>query len=194
MSSDQIFQFAKAIGLEVSLATFGMLEDVLLKIGKKSGKVVGDKGNGQSPLFSRKRSTVIESVASRSFYSLHTFTESFGGDPSAGDPSQQLCSSRQADAALGFSQTQVTGVNDSDGLKALVQICSDARKKSNLYKWSKEGRSNPLLPSGLDDRGYMFTEEMLESSPFAKIFATGPENPLKNCHCFFASFASGMCQ
>ena len=31
MSSDQKIQFARAIGLEVSLATFGMLEDVLLK-------------------------------------------------------------------------------------------------------------------------------------------------------------------
>ena len=33
LSSDQMIQFARAIGLGVSLATFGMLEDVLLKIG-----------------------------------------------------------------------------------------------------------------------------------------------------------------
>ena len=33
MSSDQMIQFARAVGLEVYLATFGMLEDVLLKIG-----------------------------------------------------------------------------------------------------------------------------------------------------------------
>ena len=32
MSSDQMIQFARAIGLEVSLATFEMLEDVLLKL------------------------------------------------------------------------------------------------------------------------------------------------------------------
>ena len=31
----------------------------------------------------------------------------------------------------------------------------------------------------------MFTEEMPEIAPFAKVFATGPENPLKNRHCFF---------
>ena len=36
MSSDQMIQFARAIGLEVFLATFGMLEDVLLKIGGKT--------------------------------------------------------------------------------------------------------------------------------------------------------------
>ena len=36
MSSDQMIQFARAIGLEVVLATFAMLEDVLLKIGGKT--------------------------------------------------------------------------------------------------------------------------------------------------------------
>ena len=63
MSSDQMIRFAKAIGLEVSSATFGMLEDVLLKNGRKTGRNVGDKGKGQSPSFSRARSTVIDSVA-----------------------------------------------------------------------------------------------------------------------------------
>ena len=54
ISSDQMIQFAKAIGFEVSLATFGMLEDVLLKIGGKTGRNVGDKGSGQSPSLSRR--------------------------------------------------------------------------------------------------------------------------------------------
>ena len=93
MSSDQMIQFVRAIGLEVSIATFGMLEDVLLKIGGKAGRNVGGKGSGQSPSFSRAGSTVIENVASRSFYSLPTITESFGSDPSAGDLTLQPCSS-----------------------------------------------------------------------------------------------------
>ena len=59
MSSDQMIQFARAIGFEVSLATFGILEVVLLKIGEKTGRNVGDKGSGQSPSFSRAGSTVI---------------------------------------------------------------------------------------------------------------------------------------
>ena len=46
-----------------------------------------------------------------------------------GDPSQQPCSSRQADATLGFSRTEVTEFNDTDSLKTLGQIRSDARKK-----------------------------------------------------------------
>ena len=83
MSSDQMIQFARAIGLEVSLATLGMLEDVLLKIDGKAGRNDVDKGSGQSASFSRAGSTVMESVASRSFYSLLTNTESFGSDPSA---------------------------------------------------------------------------------------------------------------
>ena len=184
LSSDQMIQFARAIGLEVSLATFGMLEDVLLKIGGKTGRNVGEKGSGQSVSLSRSGSTVMESVASRSFYSLPTITESFDSDRVAGDLSQQPCSSRQADAALGFSQTEVTEINDADSLKTLGQIRFDALEKCELYRWSREGRRNPILPSVSDGGGYVFTEEMLEIAPFAKIFATGPENPLKNRHCF----------
>ena len=184
MTSDQMIQFARAIGLEVSLATFGMLEDVLLKIGGKTGRNVGDKGSGQSPSFSTAASTVIDSVASRSFYFLPTITESFGSYPSAGDLLQQPCFNRQADALLGFSRIEVTDINDSDNLKALGQIRSDVRKKGNLYKWSREGWPNPILPSGSVDGRDVFTEEMLEVAPFAKIFATGPENPSKNRHCF----------
>ena len=185
MSSDQMIQFARAIGFEVSLAIFGMLEDVLLKIGGKTVRNVGDKGSGQSHSFSRAGSTVVESVASRSFYSLPTITKSFGGDRSAGDLTEQPCSSRQADVALDFSRTEVTEINDTDSLKTLGQIRSDARKKSSLYKWSRKGRRNPISLSGSDSGRYVFTKEMLEIAPFAKIFATGPENPSKNRHCFF---------
>ena len=91
MSSDQVIQFARAVGLEVSFATFAMLEDVLLKIGEKTGRKVGEKGSGQSASLSRSGSTVMESVASRSFYSLPTITESFGSDRLVGDLAQQLC-------------------------------------------------------------------------------------------------------
>ena len=185
MSSDQLIQFARAIRLEVSLATCGMLEDVLLKIGGKTGRNVSEKGSGKSVSLSRSGSTVMESVASRSFYSLPTITESFDSDRLAGDPAQQPCSSRQAVVALDFSRTEVTEINDTDSLKTLGQIRSDARKKGELYRWSTEGRPNPILPSGSDGGGYVFTEEMLEIASFAKIFATGPKNPLKNRHCFY---------
>ena len=59
--------FARVIGLEFSLVTIGMLEDELLEIAGKTGENVGDKGSWQSPPFGRAGSTVIESVASRSF-------------------------------------------------------------------------------------------------------------------------------
>ena len=180
-----MIQFARAIGLEVSLATFGMLEDVFLKIGRKTGRNVGEKGSGRPVSLSRSGSTVIESVASRSFHSLPTITESFDGDRLAGDLSQQPCSSRQADAVLDFSRTEVTEINDTDSLKTLGQIRSDARKKGELYRWSREGRPNLISPSGSDGGGYVFTEEMLEIAPLAKIFATGPEIPFKNRHCSY---------
>ena len=186
MSSHQMIKFARAVSLEVPLATFGMLEDVLLTIGGKTGRSVGEKGIGQSASLSRSGSTVMESVASRSFYFLPFITESFDSDRLVGDLSQQPCSSRQADAALGFSRTEVTEFNDTDSLKTLGQIRFDARKRCELYRWSREGRPNPISPSGSDGGGYVFTEEMLEIAPFAKIFATGPENPLKNRHCFYS--------
>ena len=156
MSSDQMRQFARAIGLEVSLATFGMLEDVLLKNGGKTGRNIGDKSSGRSGSFSGAGSTVVDSVASRSFFSLSTITESLGSDPSAGDFTQQPCCSRQADPALDFSRTEVTEINDTDSLKTLGQIRSDVRKKGNLYNWSREGRPNPISPSGSDGGGYVF--------------------------------------
>ena len=180
-----MIQFARAVGLEVSSATFGMLEDVLLKIGGKTGRNVGERGSGQSVSHSRSGSTVMDSVASRSFYSLPTITESFDSDRLVGSLSQQPCSSRQADSVLGFSRTEVNEFNDTGSFKTLGQIRSDARKKCELYKWSREGWPNPISPSGSDGGGYVFTEEMLELAPFAKFFATGPENPLRNRHCFY---------
>ena len=180
-----MIQFARATGLEVSLATFGMLEDVLLKIGGKTGRIIGERGSGQSASLARSASTVVESTASRSFYSLPTITESCDSDGLVGDLTQQACSSRQADAALDFSRTEVTKINDTDSLKTLGQILSDSREQGELYRWSRKGRPNPISPSGSNGGGYVFTEEMLEIPPFAKIFATGPENPLKNRHCFY---------
>ena len=134
-----------------------------MKIGGKTGRNIGEKGSGQSLSLSRSGSTVMESVASRSFYSLPTITESFDSDRLVGDLSQQPCSSRQADVALGFSQTEVTDFNDTDSFKTLGQIRSDARKKCDLYRWSREGRPNPISPSGSDGGGY----------------------PLRNRHCFY---------
>ena len=99
-----------------------------MKIGGKTGRNVGGRGSEQSFSFSRAGSTVVDSVASRSFYSLPTIIELFGSDRWAGDLTQQPCSSRQADVALDFSRTEVTEINDTDSLKTLGQIRSVARR------------------------------------------------------------------
>ena len=194
MSSDQMIQFARAIGLDFSLATFGMLEDVLLKTGGKAGRNVGDNDRGQSASLSKAGSTVMESVASRSFFSLPTVTESFGSDPSAGIFSKQPCSNRQADAALDFSRTEVTEIDDTGSFKTLGQIRSDVRKKDDLYKWSREGRPNPILPSGSDGGGYVFTDKMLEIAPLRRYLLQDPNVPWKIGIDSFVSFVVGMCQ
>ena len=143
MSSDQMVRLARTIGLEILLAAFGMLKDLLLRNGGKTVKKGGDRANCQSTLFSRAMSTVVESVAFGSFYSLPTITESVGSDPSGDVPFQQPRSSRQADAALGSSVTQVTDVTGSDSLKTLgrfpptpekitVVICTSGQWKFRL--------------------------------------------------------------
>ena len=62
LSANHMIQFARVIGLEVSLATFGMLGDLLLKINPKVDRS-GGGGEGlsfQSPFQSKAGSTVAE--------------------------------------------------------------------------------------------------------------------------------------
>ena len=98
---------------------------------------------------------------------------------------EEPSSSRQADArlAMGIEGTERPG---TESLKTLQEIkSSHKKKKSYSCKWSREARLNPLLPSGDDKGGYVFTEEMLALALFAKVFATGPEDPLENKYCFY---------
>ena len=67
MSADQLIKFARAVVLEASLATFAMLEDVLMKIGGKVGKSGGDRIGGRPLFFSWAGPTVVESISPRSF-------------------------------------------------------------------------------------------------------------------------------
>ena len=103
-----------------------------------------------------------------------------------GGIAEEPCSSRQADARLAL-ENESNERSGTDSLKTLLQIKSSQmnKKKSHSCKWSREGRLNPLLPSGDDKGAYVFTEEMLELAPFAKVFATGPEDPLENKYCFY---------
>ncbi len=187
-SADQMIQFARAVGLEVSLASYSMLEDLLLKArgGSRLHPVSSRYPAGQSPFPSVAGSSMGDSVASRSAYSLPTITETGGTDVIVGGGIvEEPCSSRQADARLALGSESVDRPG-TDSLKTLQQIkSSQKKKKSHLCKWSREGRLNPLLPSGDDKGGYVFTEEMLVLAPFAKVFATGPEDPLENKYCFY---------
>ena len=128
-----------------------------------------------------------DSVASRTKYSLPTVRETDDSNVVAGGESlQEPCSSRQADARL--TAEHVGGEKPgSDSLKTLQEIKRGEKKKrqSKMWKWSREGRQKPLLPAGDDKGGYIFTEEMLELAPFAKVIAKGPDDPLNNRYCFY---------
>ena len=116
-SADQVIQFARAVGLEVSLASFGMLEDLHLKsnlIGRLGG---GGKASNKSTFSSCAGTSVGDSVASRSVYSLPTITESTQSEEVAMG-FQEPCSSRQADEAL----SSVPVVHDKSGTDSLKTL------------------------------------------------------------------------
>ena len=175
-SADQMIQFARAVGLEVSIAYYSMLEDLLLKArgGSRAHPVKFRYPAGQSPFPSFAGLSKGDSVASRSAYSLPTITETEGTDVIVSrGVAEEPCSSKQADARLAM-RGESSERPGTDSLKTLQQIKSSQRKKkSHSCKWSREGRLNPLLPSGADKGGYVITEKMLELAPFTKVFATG---------------------
>ena len=169
-NADQMIQFARAVGLEVSLASYSMLEDLLLKArgGSRVHPVASRYSTGQSHFQSVAGSSMGDSVASWSVYSLPTITEIEGTSViMSWGVVEEPCSSRQADTRLAMG-TESTEKPGTDSLKTLQQIKSSQRKKkSHSCKWSREGGLNPLLPSGDDKGGYVFTEEKLELAPFA---------------------------
>ena len=91
-----MIHFARTVGLEVSLAPLGMLQDLLLKtnlVGRGGG---GGRASSRSTFSSRVGTSVGDSVASHSVYSLPTVTEETRSEQVA-MASQIPCSSCQAD-------------------------------------------------------------------------------------------------
>ena len=147
-SADQMIQFARAVGLEVSLASYSMLEDLLLKARGGSGAhaMTSRDTAGRSPFPSVAGSSMGDSVDSRSAYSLPTITETEGTDVIVGGGIvEEPCSSRQADARWAL-RSEINERPGTESLKTLQQIKSSQRKKkSNSCKWSREGRLNPII-------------------------------------------------
>ena len=164
-NADQKIQFARAVGLEVSLASCGMLEDLLLKarVGGVFQPVGSRHSIGRSLFPSVAGSSWGDSIASRTNYSLPTVTETdVSNVVGGGELLQEPCSSKQADARL--AAEHVSGEKPGgDSLKTLQEKKRGEKKKSQskMWNWSEEGRQNPLLPAGHDKGGYDFTEEML---------------------------------
>ena len=95
--ADQMIQFARAVELEMSLASYSMLEDLLLKARGGSGAhpVTSRYPAGRSLFPSIAGSSLGDSVASRSVYSLPTIRETEGaGVIVDGDVVGEPCSSR----------------------------------------------------------------------------------------------------
>ena len=73
-SMEQMIEFSRAVGLEKSLASYGLLEDRLLKARVRVGDqpVASRDSVGKSTFPSAAGSSCDDSVASRSKYSLPT--------------------------------------------------------------------------------------------------------------------------
>ena len=187
-SADQKIQIARAVRLKGSFTSYGMLQDVVLNA-RLVG--VGQTKTSNFPLGklafpSVSGSTMDLSVASQSAYSLPAITEVEGSQIVVGEKLlQEPCSSKQADARLADGHTR-SEKPSSDSLKTLQRNrLNEKKKQSRKWKWSRENRSNALLPNGNNKGRYVFTEEMLELASFAKVFATGLEDPLENNYCFY---------
>ena len=70
-----MIQFAQAVGLKIALTSYCMLEEVLLKTRASQFAVSSPDDAGYLPYLSQCGSTVFESVASKSSYSLPTIIE-----------------------------------------------------------------------------------------------------------------------
>ena len=150
-------------------------------IGKVGG---GGRASSRSAFSSCAGTTIGDRMASRSVYSLPTTTES-AQSAEVAMGSQESCSSRQADEALS-SVPIVHDKSGTDSLKTLKEMKTEMVKKANNpFRWSRKSRPNPLPRCREESGGFVFTEEMLALATFAKVFATGPEDPMKNRHCFF---------
>ena len=92
-----MINFARANRLELSMATFRMLDDLLLKIVGKTGKA-GDliESVGSLHFLSRLQPS-LEIDAPRFFYSLPFSTESLTNSPLTELPNQRLRSSSPLD-------------------------------------------------------------------------------------------------
>ena len=109
---------------------------------------------------------------------------------SSGDFSEcgTLGSFGQAGSSEVGNSTQPTLCEDSLTLDQKKADLDAKRNKMELscLCYSRAGRPNPVLVSNSEKSSWIFTEEKLTRAPFAKLFATGPKDPLHNKPCFFS--------
>ena len=122
LTPDQMIQLTKAFGLEVPLASFGMLEDLLLKfrlIAGKSGDV--EKACEKSSFPGPAGIVTFKSVTSVSVYSLPTISVSVEIERVAVIGSHDPCLHREVDEALS-SVRAACGRSRIDSLKTLNKV------------------------------------------------------------------------
>ena len=124
LNANQMIQFARAVGLEVSLANFGMLEDLLMRTCSMNGWAASmwDWGHYIVSSSLRLDRLLPRALLLISFYSLPTILESVASNPLPDSHHQQPRSGGQADDTSGFPQTQVTDVAGSESLNALCKF------------------------------------------------------------------------
>ena len=61
--------------------------------------------------------------------------------------------------------------------------------KTGEIRYSRAVRPNQVPDGSSEKGGWVFTEEMLERAAFAKLFATAPDDPLRNKHSLYCKLS-----
>ena len=64
-------------------------------------------------------------------------------------------------------------------------VAKQKKEMKNDLRYSRAIRPNLILASSSEKGELIPTEKMMERTNFARLFATSPENPLRNKHCFY---------
>ena len=180
LTANQTLQFARPVSLEVTLVSQGLSEDLLFRSRRLGAP--GSRGLPGSPFPVAIGFFLGDSIASQSRFSLSTVT---GMTVTSGSGAvtdlrsssvdvRSSCHERAFVDAVDLEDVQQAVIADQEK----VARVKGKKKVAEPYKMSYEGRPNPFPKCKIDEGGWIFLEERLQRVPWAKVFATGHEDPL----------------
>ena len=186
LSANQMIQFAREFVLEVTMASYGLFKDLVVRSGG-AGAVNSHEVPGKSSFPVFVGLTPGDSVASQLHYSLPFLTGSIG--LSGGEAGLVLLPLSVNEPCT----SEIVNVGETIDLEDIPLALLVQREKHKKKKGQKKvadpcklfGKIKPNPFPRCDSGSWVFTEEMLQRFPWAKLFAMGLEDPLHSRHKFF---------